>query len=62
MSEILVIKVNQLNLSPEDMHNLRQQIIKQKEEKVVVLPYFCEAIIAPEDVEIRVEEAADDSN
>lgn len=62
MSEILVIKVNQLNLSPEGMHNLRQQIIKQKEEKVVVLPYFCEAIIAPEDVEIRVEEAADDSN
>ena len=62
MNEILVIKVNQLNLSPEDMHNLRQQIIKQKEEKVVVLPYFCEAIIAPEDVDIRIEEAADDSN
>lgn len=62
MSGILVIKVNNLNLSPEDMHNLRQQIIKQREEKVVVLPYFCEAIIAPENVEIRVEEAADDSN
>lgn len=56
MSEILVIKVNQFNLSPEDMHNLRQQIIKQKEEKVVILPYFCEAIIAPEDVDIRIEE------
>lgn len=56
MSEILVIKVNQLNLSPQDMHNLRQQIIKQKEEKVVLLPYYCEAIITPEDVDIRVEE------
>ena len=56
MSEILVIKTNNFKLSPEDMHNLRQQIIKQKEEKVVVLPYFCEAIIAPEDVDIRVEE------
>lgn len=56
MSEILVIKVNSLNLSPQDMHNLRQQIIKQKEEKVVVLPYYCEPIIAPEDVDIRVEE------
>ncbi len=55
--EILVIKVNQLNLSPEDMHNLRQQIIKQKEEKVVLLPYYCEAIVVPEDVDIRVEEA-----
>lgn len=54
--EILVIKVNELWLSPEDMHNLRQQIIKQKEEKVVLLPYYCEAIIVPEDVDIRVEE------
>lgn len=56
MSETLIIKVNSFHLSPEDMHNLRQQIIKQKEEGVVVLPYFCEAIIAPEDVDIRVEE------
>ena len=56
MSEILVIKINQLNLSPQDMHNLRQQIIKQKEEKVVLLPYYCEAIIVPEDVDIRFEE------
>lgn len=56
MSEMLVIKVNQFNLSPQDMHNLRQSIIKQKEEKVVVLPYYCEPIIVPEDVDIRVEE------
>ncbi len=56
MSEILVIKVNHFHLSPEDMHNLRQQIIKQKEEKVVVLPFYCEPIIVPEDIEIRVEE------
>ena len=56
MSEILVIKVNQFNLSPQDMHNLRQQIIKQKEEKVVLLPYYCEAIVVPEDVDIRFEE------
>lgn len=56
MSEILVIKTNQFRLSPEDMHNLRQQIIKQKEEKVVLLPYYCEAIVVPEDVEIRFKE------
>lgn len=56
MSEILVIKTNQFRLSPEDMHNLRQQIIKQKEEKVVLLPYYCEAIVVPEDVDIRFEE------
>ena len=54
--EILVIKVNGFNLSPEEMHNLRQQIIKQKEEKVVLLPWYCEAIIVPEDVDMRVEE------
>lgn len=56
MSEILVIKTNQFKLSPEDMHKLRQQIIKQKEEKVVLLPYYCEAIVVPEDVDIRFEE------
>ena len=56
MSEILVIKTNQFKLSPEDMHNLRQQIIKQTEEKVVLLPYYCEAIVVPEDVEIIFEE------
>ena len=56
MSEILVIKTNQFRLSPEDMHNLRLQIIKQKEEKVVLLPYYCEAIVVPEDVDIRFEE------
>ena len=56
MSEILVIKINQFKLSPEDRHKLRQQIIKQKEEKVVLLPYYCEAIVVPEDVEIRFEE------
>jgi len=56
MGEILVIKTNNFKLSPQDMHNLRQQIIKQKEEKVVVLPYYCEPIIVPEDVDIRVEE------
>ena len=56
MSEILVIKTNDFRLSPQDMHNLRQQIIKQKEEKVVVLPYYCDVIIAPEDVDIKIEE------
>lgn len=56
MSDILVIKTNQFKLSPEDMHKLRQQIIKQKEEKVVLLPYYCEAIVVPEDVDIRFEE------
>ena len=35
--EILVIKVNEFWLSPEDMHNLRQQIIKQKEDCVLLM-------------------------
>lgn len=54
--EILVIKVDGFNLSPEEMHNLRQRIIKQKKEKVVILPWYCEAIIVPKDVDIKVEE------
>lgn len=56
MSEILVIRVNRPYMNPEYMKYLRRQIIKQKEEKVVLLPYFCEPMIVSEDVDIRVEE------
>lgn len=52
--EILVVKVN-ARFADKDMNEIRKIIMKQKSEGVVVLPYYCEAVIVPEDVEIKVE-------
>lgn len=54
--EILVIRINTSFISPETIEELKKSIIEQKETGVVVLPYFAEAIIAPKDVEIKIEE------
>lgn len=54
MADILVIKVN-MYCRPKDIDNIRKYIFAQKESGVVILPPYCEAIVVPEDVEIRVE-------
>jgi len=56
MKDVLVIKCNAV-IKPEDLKKLREIFIKEKEEGVIVLPPYVEALIVPEDVEIRVEEA-----
>ena len=59
--EILVVKVN-ARFADRDMKEIRKIIMKQKSEGVVVLPYYCEAIIVPKDVKVEVEsEKSDDS-
>ena len=52
--EILVVKVNG-RFADRDMKEIRKIIMKQKSEGVVVLPYYCEAVIVPEDVKVEVE-------
>ena len=54
MDNILVVKVKSL-MPPEQLDNLRRGIINQKESGVIVLPSFCEAVVVPEDVEIKAE-------
>ena len=54
MGDILVIKCNTM-VKAETLNQLRQIFLKEKEEGVVVIPAFCDAIIIPEDVEIKVE-------
>lgn len=55
MSDVLVIKVN-LDVSAEQLKSLRDGFLLQKKEHgVVVIPSFCEAVMIPEDVEIKVE-------
>ena len=57
----LVIKVNR-ELPTKLMMNIRNQIIKQKEEGVIVLPSFCEAIVVPNGIDIRVENEAPETD
>ena len=54
MSDILVIKCNTM-VKAETLNQLRQTFLKEKEEGVVVIPAFCDAIMIPEDGEIKVE-------
>lgn len=54
MADILIVKVNMF-CKPKEMDNIRKYIFAQKESRVVILPPYCEAIVIPEDMEIRVE-------
>lgn len=56
MADILVVKVNMF-CKGEEMDDIRNYIIAQKKMGVVLLPPYCEAVVVPEDVEIRVEES-----
>ena len=61
MSDLLVIKVKSgINVKPDLMGYWRKEILRQKETGVVVLPWFLEAEVIPEDVEIKFEEEKDD--
>lgn len=56
MADILVVKVNMFCRAKE-LNDIRNYIFNQKESGVVILPPYCEAVVVPEDVEIRVEES-----
>lgn len=56
MKDILIVKFNAL--LPENVKNrLREDIKKQMEEKVVIIPAYAEAklISKPDDVEVQIE-------
>lgn len=55
MSDILVIRVN-ANLEPRELDNLRIGVECMRKTGVVVLPDYCEVIVAPEDCEIKIED------
>ena len=60
MSDILVIKCNTM-VKAETLNQLRQIFLKEKEEGVVVIPAVCDAMMIPEDIEIKVEGVTDDN-
>lgn len=52
--DVLVIRTN-LFLNPCAMERIRQDILKQMETGVVMLPAPCEALFVPKNVEVHVE-------
>lgn len=53
--DILVIKYPFM-MTQSRIKILSESILKQKETGVIVLPDYCEVVIAPKDVEIKLEE------
>ena len=61
MSDLMIVKVVEgVNIDPDKMRHLRNEIIKQKETGVIVLPWFLTAVVVPEDTEIRVEGSSEE--
>lgn len=55
MADVLVVKLN--TIFPADrISEIRKEIIRQKESGVVVLPPYCDALMVPEDIKIRLKE------
>lgn len=55
MSDILVIKTK-VNLKTDDYKKLYTSLMMQKENGIIIIPAYCEAIIIPDDVKIRMED------
>ena len=55
MSDLLVIKVKPgINVKADLMDRWRKEILRQKETGTILLPWFLEAIVVPEDIEVQI--------
>lgn len=52
---MIIIKVN-MYLRPRDVERLREDILSQKETGVIVLPGYCEVLVADDETDIIVED------
>ena len=52
--KVLVVKINHI-VSSERLDLIRQAIVNQMKMGLVILPNGCEAIVVPEDIEVKVE-------
>lgn len=53
-NDLLVIKVNTI-LKTKEFSELAERLIQMRKEGVLVLPFYCDAIMIPDDVNIQVE-------
>lgn len=56
VNDALIIRCN-IVIHPEKMGKIREDILKQKETGVVVLPYYCDAIQVLKDMLIKFMDA-----
>lgn len=52
MADILIIKCNQY-FSPSDMNKWNEYLRNSKETGLILLPYFMDALVVSDDVEVR---------
>lgn len=53
INDLLVIKVN-VDLSKEEFEELRRSLVEQKTSGTVVLPQWCEAILVPKEIGMKI--------
>ena len=58
--DLIIIRVNRI-VKQGDLEKLREQVVRQREQagNVIVLPYECDVIRAPNDVEIKVQDISE---
>ena len=56
-NNLLVVRIG-INLKPQYFNNLVENIAFQKTTGTVVLPSYCEALVVPKDIEVKVENTA----
>lgn len=61
MGDLLVIKCN-CNLGIRELDYVRNIFVNQKAQGVVLLPRGCEAVVVPDDIEIKIEGNVDENN
>ena len=55
MSDLLIVKMYpNIKLKSDVMDRWRKEILKMKETGVIVLPWFLDVVVVPEDVEIQI--------
>lgn len=62
MDDMLIVKINGVIMSAEYLKMLHDNIFKQKESGVIILPSFCEALVVPKNIEIKVEGDSNGAN
>lgn len=54
MSDLLIVKEKPgINIKADVMDHWRKEILRMKETGVIVLPWFLDVVVAPEDVEVQ---------
>lgn len=54
MSDLLIVKAKPgINIKADMMKHWKKEILKMKETGVVVLPWFLDVVVVPEDVEVQ---------